>query len=120
MPLFVTVAGLVSSGGTFLKRACVSSLTRGCMALTFTPSKEPDPIIYLRHTPPSCLLKYGAGICHYSLNLNHVVTFPISPLFPLYVTPASSIILFSAPSLPFFTYQWWRVCLMKWLMGVYY
>lgn len=68
MPLFVTVAGLVSSGGTFLKRACVSSLTRSRMALTFTPGKEPDAIIYLCHPPPSSLLKDGAGICHYSLN----------------------------------------------------
>lgn len=118
MPLYVAVAGLVSSGGTFLKCACVSSLTRSRMALTFTPGKEPDAIIYLRHPPPSSLLKDGAGICHYSLNLNQGYYF--LPLFPLYVTPASSIILFSAPSLHFSTYQRWRVCLMKWLMGVYY
>lgn len=70
MPLFATVAGLGSSSGTFLKRACVSSLTRSCMALTFTPGKEPDAIIYLRHPQPLSLLKDGAGICHYSLNLN--------------------------------------------------
>lgn len=49
---------------------CVSSLTRSRMALTFTPGKEPDAIIYLRHPPPSSLLEDGAGICHYSLNLN--------------------------------------------------
>lgn len=91
MPLFVAVAGLVSSGGTFLKRACVSSLTRSRMALTFTLGKEPDAIIYLRHPPPSSLLKDGAGICHYSLNLNQGYYF--LPLFPLYVTPASSITL---------------------------
>lgn len=43
---------------------CVSSLTRSRMALTFTPGKEPDAIIYLRHPPPSSLLEDGAGICH--------------------------------------------------------
>lgn len=70
MPLFATVAGLVSSGRTVLKCACVSSITRSHMALTFTPGNEPDAIIYLRLPPPSSLPKDGAAICHCSLNLN--------------------------------------------------
>lgn len=98
MPLLFAVAGLVSSVGTFLKRACASSLARGRTALTFTPGKEPDAIIYPLHPLPSSLLKDGAGICHYSLNLKQGYYFYHLPSFlPLYATTSSSIILFSGP-----------------------
>lgn len=83
MPLLAAVAGLVSSVGTFLKRACVSSLTRGCMALTFTPGKEPDAIIYPLHPPSSAFLKDRAGIYHYPLHLNQGYYFSnLTSFFP--------------------------------------
>lgn len=116
MPLPVAVAGLVSSVGTFLKRACVSSLTRGCMALTFTPGKEPDTIIYPLHPLTSAFLKNGAGIYHYPLNLNQGYYFSNLTSF----SPLCDSVFIHYSLLHFSTYHWWRVCLMKWLMGVYY
>lgn len=84
MPALVTVAWLVLSVRTFLKRCmcrCVlQSLTSGCMALTFTPGKEPDAIIYPHPSSPFCLFprslsvsklgEVSAGICHLCPNLN--------------------------------------------------
>lgn len=65
------------------------------MALTFTPGKEPDTIIYPLHPPSSVFLKDGAGIYHYPLNLNQgYYVSNLTSFFPLYVAPSSSIILF--------------------------
>lgn len=66
------------------------SVTSGCVALTFTPGKEPDAIIYPPLPPSphpfqqSCSSPdVKAGICHLHLNLNqrHYLFYLIS-FFP--------------------------------------
>ncbi len=139
MPVLVTVAWLVLSVRTFLKRACVfSGVSLVAVWLWHLPQVKNRMLLFTPVFPlsllfsPSCLLKIPAASrlkswsrylsslsklkVEVSLLKSHLISF--FPFLWLYLS--SSPILHSAFSLHFSTSQWWRVCLMKWLMGVYY
>lgn len=136
MPVLVAVAWLVLSCRTFVE-LCVCVFSGVSLVrlwhlpqvknrmLLFTPilppsSPPPLPLPPLNIPAVPKVKKLQQVICHLRLNRWDYFSYLISFFPVLWLDLSSSTVLHSAFSLHFSTSQWWRVCLMKWLMGVYY